>query len=500
MSLRARLGMAVAVVVVVLVVVVAAVTKSQENFLVEQLDTSLISSGAAVIEPVAVAPTDDTSEVEPTLDLPSSLPEDGEEVRVLDIYLRWDNADGTFVEAVAPNLDDTPDLSQLIDDGSGRSTFQTVDGLESDRRFRVYTLYQPFGLRIVTATPLDDVDAAIDRLRWSLVGGSLVILTILVLSVAWVSRLGIRPITDIASAARAIGRGDRGRRVALYNPRTEAGQLAVAFNEMLDQRDEAETRLRRFVADASHELRTPLTSISGYLDLIADGVFDEKKMNDVIRRLRTESQRMCDLVEDLLLLAHLDEGRAIRSEPVDIAAILLDVASDAAVTHPHRRVEVTIGDMPVRPVVVDGGSDHGDGDGDGEARPTVFTTGDDFRLRQVVAGLVQNALVHTPPAATISMRARRAGNDVVITVADDGPGLDAEAAASVFDRFSRADSSRSRRSTGGGFGLGLAIAQAIAHSHGAAISLDTAPGRGCTFTVTMPDRPPVADEVTVGEL
>jgi two-component system OmpR family sensor kinase len=241
------------------------------------------------------------------------------------------------------------------------------------------------------------------------------------------------------------------------------GRLGTAFNDMLDQRDAAEHRLRQFVADASHELRTPLTSIRGYVDLTLDGGFGEHQRDDVMRRIRAESRRMHDLVEDLLLLASLDQGRPLRTDPVDLVAVATDAASDANAMAPQRTIDVDC------------------------TRASAVVIGDDMRLRQVVAGLVQNAIDHTPADARITLAVCSTGDAVELSVADDGPGMSADAAARVFDRFARGDPSRSR--PGGGAGLGLAIATSIVHAHGGTLTLDTSEGQGSTFTVRIPCAP-----------
>jgi two-component system OmpR family sensor kinase len=196
-------------------------------------------------------------------------------------------------------------------------------------------------------------------------------------------------------------------------------------------------------------------------------------MGEIVRRLRGESHRMRDLVEDLLLLAHLDEGRPLRRDPVDLGALVRDLASDASVMHPGRRIDV----------VVDGGGSPRDTGSAGSRQ----VMGDELRLHQVIAGLLGNALVHTPESARIELCVWTDGSGAAaVTVRDDGPGVDAATAATLFDRFSRGDSSRSRSGGHSGFGLGLAIARSIVESHGGRLTLETAIGAGCAFTVVLP--------------
>jgi two-component system OmpR family sensor kinase len=236
---------------------------------------------------------------------------------------------------------------------------------------------------------------------------------------------------------------------------------------MLDERDRSDTRLRQFIADASHELRTPLTSVRGYLELYRQGAFRGKEqMDDVVRRLSAESVRMHDLVEDLFVLASLDEGRPLRQEPVDLGQLLRDAAQDAQAVQPARSLSVT---TP-------------------ESGPTVI--GDPGLLTQLVAILVSNALAHTPTSVPVRLEATVEGSEAVVTVSDKGPGLDAEAASHVFDRFWRGVASRSRSAGQGrsGGGLGLSIARSVTDAHHGTISLETTPGHGCTFTVRLPLR------------
>jgi two-component system OmpR family sensor kinase len=215
------------------------------------------------------------------------------------------------------------------------------------------------------------------------------------------------------------------------------------------------------VADASHELRTPLTSIRGYVDLLREGGEEPAERADMLRRMSSETGRMTDLVEDLLLLARLDAHRPLHQEPVDLRSLLEDAALDARVLQPDRPITL---DIP--------------------GRDPLLVTGDALRLQQVVAALVHNALAHTDPTAAMRLAARLEEGTANVVVADQGAGMDEETAAHAFDRFVRGDGSRSRAS--GGAGLGLAIAQAIVEAHGGTLELETAPGEGSRFTITLP--------------
>jgi two-component system OmpR family sensor kinase len=251
------------------------------------------------------------------------------------------------------------------------------------------------------------------------------------------------------------------------NPHTEVGRLGLAVNRMLDHisaalstRQASESRVRQFVADASHELRTPLAAIRGYTELA------QRKRAEVpadvahaMSRVESEADRMTHLVEDLLLLARLDSGRPLDRQPVDLARLCADVVSDAHAAGPdhHWNLEV-----PGEPVLV---------------------PGDDARLHQVVANLLANARVHTPPGSTVTLALDVESGAAVLRVSDDGPGIPAGLQAEVFERFARADTSRSRKE--GSTGLGLAIVSAVVHAHHGSIALESAPGR-TEFTVRLP--------------
>lgn len=323
------------------------------------------------------------------------------------------------------------------------------------------------GGTIVVAHPLDEVDTTLQKLL--LVEG---IVTVAVLaSVAalalWLVRLGLRPLTQIENTAAHIADGDLSRRVEPADERTEVGRLGRALNVMLErieaaftERQASEARLRRFVADASHELRTPLTSIRGYAELFRHGADERPEdLAKTMHRIEDESARMGTLVEELLLLARLDQGRPLERTPVDLAKIAADAVEDARAVQPDRSIEL-------------------------ERLGPVLLEGDEARLRQVAANLLSNALEHTQRGTPVRVRVARADRAAILTVADEGPGLDAENAAKVFDRFFRVDPARSRDN--GGAGLGLSIVAAIVRAHDGNVSVLTAPGEGARFVVSIP--------------
>ncbi|WP_344518091.1 sensor histidine kinase, partial [Paractinoplanes durhamensis] len=230
----------------------------------------------------------------------------------------------------------------------------------------------------------------------------------------------------------------------------------------------SEAKMRQFVADASHELRTPLTTIRGFAELYRQGaVTGAEDVARLVRRIEDEASRMGLLVEDLLLLARLDRERPLELGPVELPVLALDAVHAARATAPDRSIELEIRDEPEHLVAV----------------------GDELRLRQVIGNLMTNALVHTPPEAAVVVRLFAApDNRAVIEIADTGPGLSAEQKAHVFERFYRADEARTRRvdRTETGTGLGLAIVAAIVHAHDGTVEVDSEPGAGATFRVTLP--------------
>jgi two-component system OmpR family sensor kinase len=351
----------------------------------------------------------------------------------------------------------------------------SIDVPAADARrlqYRVQAVAVPGGT-LVTAISLDPTEKTLASLTHVEVLVSIIVIMALLLLALWIVRLGMRPLDDMTETAGAIAGGDLTRRIRRVDDRSEVGRLGSALNGMLSQieaafgeRTSSETRLRRFVADASHELRTPLTSIRGYAELLRKGAFDtEDERRRAAERIEGEAARMSLLVGDLLLLARLDQGRPLEREPVDLCRVVAD-AVDAA----------RLGDGR-RPVTLET-DDH------------VVVLGDAARLRQIVDNLLRNAVVHTPAETAVHVSVMRDGPMAVVRVADDGPGLDAEQATRVFDRFYRGSEAR----TGEGTGLGLSIVAALADAHDGRASIDTAPGAGAVFTVEIPAAGPETGE------
>jgi signal transduction histidine kinase len=331
------------------------------------------------------------------------------------------------------------------------------------------------------AVSLTDVEHTTERLRIYLIVVGLAVATA-VTPVGWLAiRRSFVPLHQVEETAAAIAAGDLTRRVPEHPRTTEVGRLTSSLNGMLNQierafRDRAasEARTRRFAADASHELRTPLASIRGFAELYRQGAVPPDEVPRTLRRIEDEATRMSGLVEDLLLLARLDEQRPGRTDPVDLTVLAGDAVHDAHGLDPTRQVRL-IGVAGAR----------------GPA--TAMVTGDEDRLRQVVANLVGNAVRHTPAGSPIEVAVGvDARERAVIEVRDHGPGLPDGQAERVFERFYRVDASRTR-SGGGGSGLGLSIVSAVVAAHGGQVAVRPTPGGGATFRVDFPVRGPDAD-------
>ncbi|MEV4114492.1 HAMP domain-containing sensor histidine kinase [Nonomuraea sp. NPDC049695] len=335
----------------------------------------------------------------------------------------------------------------------------------------------------VIAVNLSEVDATVSQLVLIVAvagGGTLVVLGF---ACYWLVRRSLRPLREIARTAKDIAGGDLSRRVPLWAGTTEVGKLGRSLNSMLAQIEVAvgereaaaesarrsataarrsEELMRRFMADASHELRTPLTSIRGFAELYRLG--KEKDLAEAVRllsRIEGQAARMGLLVEDMLLLARLDQRRELAMRPVDLLSLAATVVIDAQTLAPDRKIEL---------VRLFGG------EGD------VIVTGDESRLGQVLNNLVTNALTHTPPGTPFQVRVGLDGDQAVVEVADEGPGFPAEVAERVFERFYRADPARSA----GGSGLGLSIAATLVEAHGGIVMAEGAPGKGALFRVILP--------------
>ncbi len=335
---------------------------------------------------------------------------------------------------------------------------------DPDGAYRTVAVTVPQGT-LVTSLSLNPTNDTLNSLRRVELFASLAVLMALGILVLVVVRRGLRPLRQMATTADAIASGDLSRRVPEGRPGTEIGQLGSALNKMLAQiegafaeKSASEERLRQFVADASHELRTPLTSIRGYAELLGRGGFsDEAGRGKALKRIEQEATRMGGLVEDLLLLAELDRGRPLRTEPVDLQRICVDAVGDSnAVDHDHH---LTL-----------------------ETGAPVVVLGDPERLAQVAHNLVRNALAHTPAGTDVNVSTGVAQRMGYIKVSDNGPGIPQAVASRIFDRFYQGDPSRSASGTG----LGLAIVRAIAEALNGTAEVVSSPGSGATLLVKIP--------------
>ncbi|WP_329213908.1 HAMP domain-containing histidine kinase [Streptomyces sp. NBC_01485] len=337
--------------------------------------------------------------------------------------------------------------------------------------YRLLTTRLADGRTAVAAVDTASTEAAVRRAVHVVVAVQLLADVVLGVLGVLVVRRSLRPLEDAARTADRVAAGDFAPRLvdARIAPKTEVGRLADALNRMLDQihtalaaRDASEERLRQFVADASHELRTPLQSIRGYGELYQRGALpDTRAVDEAVERMLAEVHRMTRLVESLLMLARFDEDDPDDLEPVDLSRVVAESCRDAAAVEPARPWTVAVA-------------------------PDVTVWGDEAQLRGVVANLLANVRMHTPPEAACAVELSTAEDQAVLRVRDEGAGIPADAVPHVFDRFYRADKSRSRAR--GGSGLGLSIVAAVADLHGGAVSVESPPGGGTLVEVTLPAR------------
>ena len=489
-TLRARLLSLLAALLVVVCLVVGTVTAIQlRGYLVGRLDTQLLSAGGRsqqVGDPSGPGGpgggqaggqanggfSDDTGvRFLLTGQSPGTLGARIVDKKVSAAGVLGENGSITVLSAasvaalLAVDADGRPHTSQIGDRGN----------------YRVLATRLKDGDILVTALPLRAISTTVDRLilvELAVAGVAL----LLAMAAGWViMRRTLRPLRRVAATATRVSmlpleRGEvaLAERVAGTDtdPHTEVGQVGGSLNRLLDHvthaltaRQASETRVRRFVADASHELRTPLASIRGYAELTRrnrDAVPPD--IAYALERVESEAQRMTTMVEDLLLLARLDSGRPLATDPVDLTRLVIDAVSDAQAAGPGHRWRL---DLPDEPVMI---------------------IGDDASLHQVLTNLLANARTHTPPGTSVTTSiASSSPGTVVITVLDDGPGIPAEVVPTVFDRFARGQQSRSRDS--GSTGLGLSIVGAIVSAHHGTVHVTSHPGQ-TAFLVRLPTAPP----------
>jgi two-component system OmpR family sensor kinase len=355
--------------------------------------------------------------------------------------------------------------------------FYTVDLTSLHGDYRLIAVPGRDGDVLITGLPLASLESTMRKVEFAeLAIFAAALLFTGIIGTAFV-RLSLRPLRRVAATATRVterplasGEVKLPERVPDADPRTEVGQVGAAFNRMLGhvesaltRRAASEARLRGFAADASHELRTPLAAIRGYAELARRHPGPVPgDLAHALNRVESESARMSLLVDELLLLAQLDAGRPLASEPVDLTRLAIDAAGDARAAAPDHKWQLELPDEPV------------------------LVRGDEYRLRQVLANLMSNAGSHTPPGTTVTVALAEPGPDapsVVLSVTDDGPGIPADLQPGLFERFVRGDSSRSHAT--GSTGLGLAIVDAVTAAHGGSVGVTSQPGR-TSFVITLP--------------
>jgi two-component system, OmpR family, sensor kinase len=460
MTLRSRLLAAAALLVICVALSGYLIIRTIENSELHQLDSQLTAS-----VPIAVG----VAHQQP---VPSAgFPRMSQPDRLSYAYLAdiSDESRTTIASPQAANGQE-PQIPSTSASSITTATPTTVSSVNGSGHWRAVLLDTPDGHQLLVAVFMGPLDATIHELRTAVFAAGAVIAAILLAAGFWIERLGLRPIARMKHTAEAILAGDRKQRVPIPAAGAETAALANALNSMLDQQHAVEDRLRQFVADASHELRTPTSVISGLTQLWRQGdLRDGPSLQDAMRRIGQESSRMKALVEELLLLARLDEGMPLQHEPVDLSALAHDIAEEAAATNPSRHIAAHL-------------------------EPNVLTTGDGGALRRVIGNLVTNAIIHTPGDSTVTVRLTTQSTGCQLEIQDTGPGMTTAEATHAFDRFWRAETSRTRT----GSGLGLPIAQAIVTAHGGNIRLQSTAQQGTTVRVELPAE--TASERTVEPL
>lgn len=470
MTLRLKLVLATVALVTVGLVATGAITVALTRAeMIGRVDGTLAE---AIRRPPPPPTTQVTSPQRPGSQTPADSGSDGpSKLALAVIVLSPDGSvSGSAPSGFAGSPDPLPDLTGLQElEGSEAFTVPSIDG-SLDYRARAVRLRD--GRTMIIAIPLSEVDATTARLVLIWVLASVGVL-VLLSSVAWIIvGRGLAPVGAMAQTADEIAAGeiaaaDMARRIDHEHPSTEVGRLGISLNTMLERiesafasKAESEERLRRFVADASHELRTPTTAIRGYAELYRSGAAaDPQAVGHAMERIEAEAIRMGDLVENLLLLARLDQGRPLRSEEVDLAQLVVDAVSDSRAVDPDRPIEIS----GLAPAIV---------------------TGDEARLRQVLANLMNNAIAHTAAATPVHVTLEVSDGSAKVLIEDEGDGIPEEERVRIFDRFTRLEAGRSRET--GGAGLGLSIVASIVHAHGGSVSATLSSYGGARFEVDLP--------------
>jgi len=451
-----------------------AATNSLRSFLIGQADsqlnevvqTSMLRLDRAGIEPEVSGEEDDMNTLRPLRPL-GGVPTTTA-VTLLDL-------EGNIVGQVGGQFTNSIDIQEFHKLTPAEVALRkgkpfTIPGADGQPDIRAIARILPSGIgTVVISVALDSVDRTLKGLRGIFLLISLIVLLIIGFVARSLIKLSLKPLSKIEDTAAAIADGNLSARLPEVNSNTEVGRLTGSLNTMLSRieesfaiRSESENKLRRFVADASHELRTPLTAIRGFAELHRQGaVVGEEKTKELISRIERESIRMSSLVEDLLLLARLDQSRELTIDPVDINHLVNEAIASARAASPGYEITVTT------------------------TSDEVFVLGDSMRIHQAVSNLLANARTHTPMGTQISVEIAQNESDVQISVSDNGHGLSQEDQTRIFERFFRADPSRARVS-GEGSGLGLAIVDAIMKAHGGSVEVKSELGKGAIFTLHFP--------------
>ncbi len=517
MSLRSRLLIAIGVIALAALAIADVVTyKSLESFLYQRVDQQLDRGGFALNADGTLhcfgtpgAPLPGSGFVGPVGGGPTGGPNSGgsagfndeggqasNAIQVVAEELRTPTGSPIKAQTCPAYVDGvayTPKVPKTIvgytsgPGGTRVAYFNAASTQANGPDFRVSVSTLRNGDLFVVAEPLGDTGSTLHHLllvELAVTGGAVVVALI---GGFWLVRIGLRPLRDMEATAESIAAGNLTERVPGENERTEVGRLARTLNVMLARIETAfgarlaserrlrasEARLRRFVADASHELRTPIAAISAYAELFGRGASEQKAdLERLMGGIRIETGRMEHLVSDLLLLARLDEGRPMERRSVDLVALCAEAVHTASTVGP---------DWPVT----------------FHASTPIEVMGDATGMRQVLDNLLGNVRAHTPPGTRTRVTVEPEGDGAVITVADDGPGMEPEEAAHIFERFYRSDPSRSRAH--GGAGLGLSIVSAIVAAHGGTVSAQGRVGEGSTFTVHLPPGPPEQEQALTGQ-
>ena len=454
-------------------------------FLIRQVDSQLSSVAGGTVSRLVragIAPNIDdsmmTTEGSPSSTVPSASPE----------FHPVSPLRGVPTATAVTLLDPTGVvLGQLggdISNGGSQATFAgmtlaqvartkgkafTVNTEHPHASTRAISFVLPSNLgSVVISVSLNSVERTLHELSWLFLLISIAVLLLIGLISRWLITLSLKPLLEVEVIAAAIADGDLSARLPELQPSTEVGRLTQSLNTMLGrieesfaQKNASESKLRRFVADASHELRTPLTAIRGFAELHRQGaVTGEVKVKELVGRIEKESIRMGSLVEDLLLLARMDEARPNALEPVDLTHLIEESVASARAAGPDHPITL-------------------------EVPEDLYVLGDTKRIHQALGNLLANARTHTLSGTPISVIANSNEFETTVSVADAGPGLSAQDQTRIFERFFRVDPSRARHA-GEGSGLGLSIVDAVMRAHGGKVSVASELGRGATFTLHFP--------------